>query len=130
MSIFKKIKEGVEERAREMHKRGMALIRADEMLNELCEHLRQIGVNGTVHVAESMAETMGGMLVGGVAGYVTIEGRNIDLVQVESRSHGGGPPVPGMDSGIDFSALFMVFYYHYVVRGEREGFRGQAGGGS
>lgn len=117
MGLFKKIREGFEERARQMHKGGMALAKVDELLNELCERLRQIGVNGTVHVTGSVEESMGVALTNYVLGHVKIEGRNIDLVQVERRSVGG--PSLG-DSGIDY-VVFMVFYYHYVVRANVEG---------
>ena len=114
MSIFRKMREGFEGRLREIQDKARA--GAVELMNELFDHLRQIGVNGTVHVAESVPETKGGMLVGSVVGRVKIENRNIDSVQVETVHPGGW--VIGDESN---RVPFNVFNYHYVVQANVEG---------
>jgi len=99
MAIFKKIKDAFEKPALAMY---------EGLLNELCYRLRQIGVNGTAHLSGSMMESMSGSLVGAVAGYVKIGGRNIDIVQVEIEQAGDDNP-------------YMRYYYHYVVLANVEG---------
>lgn len=105
MSIFKKMKEKLDKASEEYRGREVNL------LNELCERLRQIGVNGTVHVSESWKEPMGRMRISPVLGYVKVEGRNIDLVQMEVRRH--------MDAEGDVQ--YLEYLYHYVVQAKVKG---------
>jgi len=93
MGIFVKIKDAFEK---------PALVMYEGLLNELCDRLRQIGVNGTAHLSGSMMESRRSSLVGAVAGYFKIEGRNIDIVQVEIEQAGDDYP-------------YMKYHYHYVV---------------
>jgi len=72
------------------------------LINELCEHLRSIGINATL-LESGSSEAIGGTLV---LGNVKVEGRNLDLIQVE-RQPGGGSR--------------FVYQYHYVVRANVEG---------
>jgi hypothetical protein len=53
-------------------------VKEDELINELCERLRQIGINATV-VASGSPEDVGG-LVTFALGSVKVEGRNLDFV--------------------------------------------------
>jgi len=106
------MREGIKERWRKIQDMGRAS--AVELLNELCERLRQIGVNATVFsVSGSNIEAMEGMLIGNVVGCVKVEDRNIDLVQLERVEHGSVE-----DSG---SGPFGVYYCHYVVQANVEG---------
>jgi hypothetical protein len=79
-----------------------------ELVNKLCEHLRQIGVNATL-LERGSPEAAGpewkkSVFQSGTAlGCAKIEGRDIDLVQVEKR--GQNPPGPG-----------QTYLYQYVVR--------------
>lgn len=99
MGMFKRIKDAFEKPALAMY---------EGLLNELCDRLRQIGVNGTAHLSGSMMESMRSSLVGAVAGYVKIEGRNIDIVQVEIEQAADDRP-------------YMRSYYHYLVLANVEG---------
>jgi len=57
-----------------------------DLINELCDHLRQIGLNATVLESQSVGtQTFGGL------GTVKIEGRNIEYVQVtkHTQTHPG-----------------------------------------
>jgi len=91
MNMFKKIKDTFKETG---------------LINELCEHLRNIGINATL-LESGSSEAIGGTLV---LGNVKVEGRNIDLIQVE-RQPGGGSN--------------FVYQYHYVVRANVEGLEGK-----
>ena len=79
MSIFKKIRGKIEARTREVG-----------LINELCEHLRQIGIEATVldfKSPEAVHHTPTGHIIYGMnnwppLGSVKVEGRNIDLVEV------------------------------------------------
>ena len=94
------MREGLEGRLREMQDKARA--GAVELLNELCECLRQIGVNATVQSVTGTTmggafpgsvdyyQSLSGMLVGNVVGRVKVEDRNIDLVQVETVHHADG----------------------------------------
>jgi len=96
MSISKKIKDAVKEVG---------------LMNELCEHLRQIGIKSTL-LESGSPEAMGprwkkSILASSyVLGCIKIEDRNIDLVQVgrlgDPQSH-------------------LKYEYHYVVRAIGEG---------
>jgi hypothetical protein len=98
MSIFRKIRGEIEEVG---------------LINELCEHLRQIGIEATVldlespeaihhtptmHIIYSMKNLP-------LLGCVKVEGRNIDLVEV-SRFFTGGSARAG----------HVVYKYNYVVK--------------
>lgn len=106
MSIFKKMKDKIGKASEEYRAREV------DLLNELCECLRQIGVNGTVHVSESWKEPMGRMLISPILGHVKVQDRNIDLVQVEMKQH--------MDAEGDCVEYFEYFY-HYVVQAKVKG---------
>lgn len=60
------------------------LVKEDGLINELFSHLQQIGVDAT-EVDSGSPEAMRG-LVSFPLGCVKVEGRNIDLVQVERES--------------------------------------------
>jgi len=114
------MREGIEERLREIQDMGRVI--AIELLNELCERLRDVGVNATVfHVSGSTIEAMEGMLIGSVFGCVKVEDRNIDLVQLERVERGGTGDSEG---GGPFQPL-GVYYYHYVVQTNVEGLEGK-----
>lgn len=93
MSISRKIKDAVREVG---------------LLNELCEHLRQIGINAML-LESGSPEAIGPRWKKGifassyVLGCVKVEDRNLDMVQVDRL---GDPPAYG---------------YHYVVRAIVEG---------
>jgi len=104
MSIFKKIRGAIEARTREVG-----------LINELCEHLRQIGVEATVldfkspeaihhsrtsHIYYTMENLP-------PLGCVKVEGRNIDLVEVSRIGAGGG---------ISGGPGHLVYRYNYVVK--------------
>ena len=72
------------------------------LINELCEHLRNIGINATL-LESGSSEAVGGILA---LGNIKVEGRNLDLIQVE-RQPGGGSNI--------------VYQYHYAVRANVEG---------
>jgi len=124
--MFKKMREGFEGRLREIQEKARAS--AVELMNELCDHLQQIGVNATVQsvtgttmggVFPGSADfylSLSGMLVGNVVGRVKVEDRNIDSVQVETVHPGGW--VIGDESN---RVPFNVFNYHYVVQANVEG---------
>jgi hypothetical protein len=89
MSLFKRIKDTVKDVG---------------LINEYCDHLRQIGINATVLDAGSPEAISGTMSVG----CVKVEGKDIDLIQV------GRQPVGG-------SLTRLVYQYHYVVRAKVDG---------
>ena len=99
MSLFKKLRGEIEEVG---------------LVNELCEHLRQIGVEATVldfkspeavHHSRTMHiyYTMENLPP---LGCVKVEGRNIDLVEVSRIGAGGSSGGPG----------HLVYRYNYVVK--------------
>lgn len=75
-----------------------------DLINELCDHLRQIGLNVNILNPESTE----GKLLGGI-GNVIIEGRNIELVQV-SRHTTSHPGPRGQ------TRTHHYYLYHYGVR--------------
>ena len=91
MSVFKKIRDVIKEAA---------------LMNELCEHFQRIGINARL-LESGSSETIGprrkrGIFASGyVLGCVRVEGRNLDLVQVERQPSQTIPPLYG---------------YTYVVR--------------
>jgi hypothetical protein len=110
MSRFKKTEDVAEE------------VKEDELINELCEHLRQIGINATV-VESGCPEAIGG-LVAFVLGCVKVEGRNLDLVQVERTSVAASQPKlqPGQPGYTEEKGQGSTRYdYHYVVRAKVAG---------
>jgi len=91
MGLFRKLKDTVKEVG---------------LINEYCDHLREIGINATVLGSDS-SDYIGGMLS---LGCVKIEDKNIGLVQVARQ------PVVGTQ---------VAYQYHYVVRTNVEGFEDQ-----
>jgi hypothetical protein len=97
-------------------------VKEDDLINELCEHLRQIGINATV-VESGSPETIGG-LVAFALGCVKVEGRNLDLVQVERTSVAASQPKlqPGQAGYTEKVGQGSTLYdYHYVVRAKVAG---------
>jgi hypothetical protein len=100
MSIFKKIRGEIEE---------------VDLINELCEHLRQIGIEATVldlKSPEAIHHTPTMHIMYSIKnipplGCVKVEGRNIDLVEV-SRSLTGGESARG--------GPLLVYRYNYAVK--------------
>jgi hypothetical protein len=93
------------------------VVKEDELINELFNHLRQIGVEAT-EVASGSPEATGG-LCSFPLGCVKVEGRNIDLVQVERESLRATQPnlQPGEKSYTRERAQGSLRYdYHYLVR--------------
>ena len=97
-------------------------VREVELLNELCNHLRGIGVKATL-LPPGSPEAVGprwkmGILASGyVLGCVKIEGKNLDLVQVERNI--SSPP-----SGSQLSLQTpgrLLYQYHYMVKGRVNG---------
>jgi len=85
-----------------MFKKIKGAFKEEGLMKELCEHLRQIGINAVLMESGS-PEAVGGAFRGLVLGCVKVEGRNIDLVQVERM-------------GVE-----PVYQYYYVVRANVEG---------
>jgi hypothetical protein len=76
----------------------------EKLLSELHERLQQIDVNGIIHPSRSMVDTISGSLVGGVAGYITLENQNIGKIQVE------------IDHSTDHENIpYPIQHYHYIV---------------
>jgi hypothetical protein len=97
-------------------------VKEDELINELCERLRQIGINATV-VASGSPEDVGG-LVTFALGSVKVEGRNLDFVQVEKLSVPASNPrlLPGQSGYTREQEQGSIRYdYHYVVRAKVAG---------
>ncbi len=101
-------------------------VREVGLMNELCEHLRGIGIKATL-LSSGSSEAIGprwrmGIFASGyVLGCVKIEGRNLDLVQVERNI--SNPP-----SGSQLSSQSpgrLEYRYHYVVRGIVNGLEGK-----
>jgi hypothetical protein len=108
MSFFKKIRGELEEVG---------------LVNELCEHLRQIGVEATVldlkspeaihhtptmHIIYSMKNIP-------PLGCVKVEGRNIDLVEV-CRFFGGSRSAVGFGGSASGGGPLLTYRYNYVVK--------------
>ena len=72
-----------------------------ELAKELCEHLKQIGVNATL--SDSVAPVAGGLVMGGAK----IDGHSIDLVQIERYVHHNPGPKGGSHK---------YYQYHYIVQ--------------
>lgn len=82
-----------------------------ELLIELYKHLQQIGINGTAHPSQNEVDSMTASLTGRVAGYVTLEGRNIEKIQVE------------IEQRIDqVNTTSRIQHYHYIVPANIQGF--------
>jgi len=89
----------------------------NELITELYEHLSQMGIKAAV-VESGSPENVGG-LVTFALGCVKIEGRNIDLVQVERGSVAALQPKlqPGVSGYTREKGQGSTRYdYHYVVR--------------
>ena len=98
------------------------VVKEDALINELFSHLQQIGVAVT-EVASESPEAIGG-LASFPLGCVKVEGRNIDLVQVERESLGATQPnlQPGEKSYTRERAQGILRYdYHYLVRAKVAG---------
>jgi hypothetical protein len=93
------------------------------LVNELCEHLRQIGVEATVldlkspeaihhtptmHIIYSMKNIP-------PLGCVKVEGRNIDLVEV-CRFFGGSASTVGFGGSASGGGPLLTYRYNYVVK--------------
>lgn len=94
----------------------------DELINELCERLRKIGINATV-VESGSPEDIGG-LVTFALGNVKVEGRNLDLIQVGKISVSASDPKlqPGESGYTRKRGQGSIRYdYHYVVRAKVAG---------
>jgi hypothetical protein len=92
-------------------------VKEDELINELCAHLRQIGLNATV--VESGSPEDIGRLVTFALGSVKVEDRNLDLVQVEKISVIASDPKmrPGQAGYTRERGQGSRRYdYHYVMR--------------
>ena len=90
-----------------MFRRVTGAFKEEGLMNELCEHLRQIGINATL-LESGSPEAVGGDRRGGmVLGSVKVEGRNINLVQVER--------IPTQ----------LVYQYRYIVRANVDDFEKQ-----
>ena len=92
-------------------------VKEDELINELCDHLQQIGINAKV-VESGSPEDVGG-LVTFALGNVKVEGRNLDLVQVGKISVSASDPKlrPGQSGYTRERGQGSIRYdYHYVVR--------------
>ena len=84
-----------------MFKKIKGAFKEEGLMKELCEHLRQIGINAVL--LESGSPEAVGRAQGFVLGSIKVEGRNIDLVQVERMG------------------VTAVYQYHYLVRANVEG---------
>jgi len=96
--VFKKIKDTFKE-----------VYKGEGLMNDFCEHLRQIGINATL-LESGSPETIPS-LVRFALGSVKVEDRNIDFIQVNRTSTGGGE-----DSG----PSRLMHLYHYLVRANVE----------
>ena len=97
-------------------------VKEDELINELCEHLRQIGINATV--VESGSPEDIGRLVTFSLGSVKVEGRNLDLIQVGKISVPASHPKlqPGVSGYTRERGQGSIRYdYHYAVRAKVAG---------
>jgi hypothetical protein len=102
-------------------------VEEDELIKELCEHLRQIGINATV--VESGSPEAIGRLVTFALGNIKVEGQNLDLVQVGKISASPRKLLQGQvriqpgQSGYtrELGQGSIKYDYHYVVRAKVEG---------
>lgn len=95
MGLFKRIKDTVKEVG---------------LINEYCDHLRQIGINATILESESPKGISSTLSLGAPTlslGFVKIEGKDIDLIQVDRQPTGNTGQ--------------MMYQYHYVVKANVEG---------
>ncbi len=60
-------------------------LKDEELMNEVCEHLRQIGINATILESEPKIHAFTNYI-----GSIKVESRNIDLLEVEMKLVGGG----------------------------------------
>jgi len=96
MSIFKRmIKTGLKD---------------EELMNEVCGHLRQIGISATTLESEPKIHAFTNYL-----GSIKVEGRNIDLLEVEMKMVGGGDMGAGTSRGV------KTYRYNYVVSAKIDG---------
>jgi len=124
------MKEGFMKPMREMQDKARA--GAVELMNELCDHLQQIGVNATVQSVTGTTiggalpgstdfyQSLSGMLVGNVVGRVKVEDQNIDSVQVETV-HPAQMRALWVEGDESNRVPFSVFNFHYVVQANVEG---------
>jgi hypothetical protein len=99
VSIFKKIKGSIKD---------------EYLLNGLVEHLRKIGIEATVLVSEPKVQAFTNFI-----GSVSVEGKNIDLVEVEMKLVGGGFDSGEFHGDIGYST--SVYRFNYVVQAEIDG---------
>lgn len=112
MSSFKKVLDtfkGATQRSFDNHFR----FEREALMGELCQHLRDIGVNAMLLEPNSPEAFR---YPSYVLGHVKIEGRNIDSILAQYSSSGGG----GSDGGSD--ETFAHYRYFYVVRANLDGF--------
>jgi len=105
--MFDKIKDKIKEMTGEPARKAA--------IEELCEHLRLIGLNATVESKEP--ESLGIFSSGQVIGSVNVENRNIDQVELEERHEGGGRS----PSGRTTAPRRTLYRCNYVVRAKVEG---------
>ena len=98
MSIFRKIKGSIKD---------------EYLLNGLVEHLRKIGIEATILVSEPKVQAFTNFI-----GSVSVEGKNIDLLEVEMKLVGGG--FDGEFHG-DIGYSTSVYRFNYVVQAEIAG---------
>jgi hypothetical protein len=94
----------------------------DALINELCEHLRQMGITATV--VESGSPEDLGSLVTFALGNVKIEGRHLDFIQVGKSSVPASNTrlLPGQSGYTRAQEQGSTRYdYHYVVRAKVAG---------
>jgi hypothetical protein len=114
LGIFEKIKDA---------------FRETDLVQDLVDHLGQIGVRARVIDAKSVEAVKHkatlGIFGNPPLGVVKIDGRNIDVVELyrEVRGGGGGGVGPGGHGYHQHAPSEVFYYYDYVVRGavgERE----------
>jgi len=89
-------------------------IRDEDLLNELVEHLRKIGIGTTVLASEPKVQAFTNFI-----GSVSVEGKNIDVVEVEMKLVGGGFDSDEFHGDIGYST--SVYRFNYVVQAEIDG---------
>lgn len=115
MGFFKKIKDAM-----------MGAFDDEGLMNSLCEHLREIGVNATL-LEPGSPDAIGPkwkrepFASGFVVGCIHVEGHTFDMIQVERRMAGGA----SHDDDTPDEPSTIVYAYHYVVRGDVEGLEKQ-----
>jgi len=96
-------------------------VRETGLLNDLCDHLRGIGVKATL-LPPNSPEGIGPRKLsifasGYVLGCVKVEGRNLDLIQVERNM---SSPRSGSPTSLQTPGR-LKYQYHYVVKGNIDG---------